>query len=101
LVWWSGCEVEFGEVDGGGLLSRPGAATLLACVPGENHTLALEVLAAALAEHGLPVRMFGAALPAEALIEAVRRTGPAAVALCAQSRSTASRPLAQHVADME
>ena len=78
-----------------------GASTLLACVPGENHTLPLEVLAAALAERGLPVRMFGAALPAEALVEAVRRTGPAAVGLWAQSRTTASRPLAHHVAAME
>ncbi|GAA4812019.1 MerR family transcriptional regulator [Streptomyces ziwulingensis] len=80
---------------------RPRATTLLACVPGENHTLPLEVLAAALAERGLPVRMFGAALPAESLVAAVRRTGPAVVGLWAQSRSTASRPLAQHVAAME
>lgn len=80
---------------------RSGATTLLACVPGENHTLPLEVLAAALAQRGLPVRMFGAALPVEALVEAVRRTGPAAVGLWAQSRTTASRPLAHHVAAME
>ncbi|MET9389786.1 MerR family transcriptional regulator [Streptomyces sp. NPDC006624] len=80
---------------------RPGALTMLACVPGENHTLPLEVLAAALAERGLPVRMFGGALPVESLVTAVRRTGPAAVALWAQSRTTASRPLAQHVAAME
>ncbi|MEQ8148089.1 MerR family transcriptional regulator [Streptomyces sp. OP7] len=80
---------------------RPGATTLLACVPGENHTLALEVLSAALTERGIPVRMFGGALPVESLIAAVRRTGPAAVALWAQSRATASRPLAQHVAAME
>ncbi|MFH9708383.1 MerR family transcriptional regulator [Streptomyces luteogriseus] len=80
---------------------RPGATVVLACVPGENHTLPLEVLAAALAERGLPVRMFGGALPVESLITAVRRTGPAAVALWAQSRTTASRPLAQHVAAME
>ncbi|MFI8170542.1 MerR family transcriptional regulator [Streptomyces sp. NPDC085931] len=80
---------------------RPGALTVLACVPGENHTLPLEVLAAALAERGLPVRMFGAALPVESLVTVVRRTGPAAVALWAQSRGTASRPLAQHVAAME
>lgn len=79
----------------------PGTTTVLACVPGENHTLPLEVLAAALAERGLPVRMFGGALPVESLVTAVRRTGPAAVALWAQSRSTASRPLAQHVAAME
>ncbi|MFC8834328.1 B12-binding domain-containing protein, partial [Streptomyces griseoincarnatus] len=80
---------------------RPGATVVLACVPGENHTLALEVLSAALAERGIPVRMFGGALPVESLLAAVRRTGPAAVALWAQSRATASRPLAQHVASME
>ncbi|MFF7732928.1 MerR family transcriptional regulator [Streptomyces sp. NPDC007984] len=80
---------------------RPGATIVLACVPGENHTLPLEVLAAALAERGLPVRMFGGALPVESLVTAVRRTGPAAVGLWAQSRTTASRPLAQHVAAME
>ncbi|MGA4980675.1 MerR family transcriptional regulator [Streptomyces cellulosae] len=80
---------------------RPGATVVLACAPGENHTLALEVLSAALAERSIPVRMFGGALPVESLIAAVRRTGPAAVALWAQSRTTASRPLAQHVASME
>ncbi|MFJ4535948.1 MerR family transcriptional regulator [Streptomyces tibetensis] len=80
---------------------RPGATVVLACVPGENHTLPLEVLAAALAERGVPVRMFGGALPVESLVTAVRRTGPAAVGLWAQSRTTASRPLAQHVAAME
>lgn len=81
--------------------ARPGATTVLACVPGENHTLPLEALAAALTERGVPVRMFGGALPVESLVAAVRRTGPAAVALWAQSRTTASRPLAQHVAAME
>ncbi|MFB6556411.1 MerR family transcriptional regulator [Streptomyces sp. NPDC056405] len=80
---------------------RPGATTLLACVPGENHTLPLEVLSAALTERGVPVRMFGGALPVESLVAAVRRTGPAAVGLWAQSRGTASRPLAQHVAAMQ
>ncbi|MFJ7072256.1 MerR family transcriptional regulator [Streptomyces sp. NPDC098781] len=80
---------------------RPGAVTLLACVPGETHTLPLEVLAAALAERGVPVRMFGGAVPAESLVAAVRRIGPAAVCLWAQSRTTASWPLAQYVAAME
>ncbi|MEU3660502.1 MerR family transcriptional regulator [Streptomyces sp. NPDC032940] len=80
---------------------RPGATTVLACVPGEHHTLPLEVLSAALAERDVPVRMFGGALPVESLVAAVRRTGPAAVGLWAQSRTTASRPLAQHVAAME
>ncbi|WLQ46431.1 MerR family transcriptional regulator [Streptomyces poriferorum] len=80
---------------------RCGATTVLACVPGEMHTLPLEVLSAALTERGVPVRMFGGALPVESLVSAVRRTGPAAVGLWAQSRTTASRPLAQHVAAME
>ncbi|MEU0944165.1 MerR family transcriptional regulator [Streptomyces canus] len=71
---------------------------LLACVPGEQHTLALEALNAGLAELRLPIRMFGAAVPVEALTAAVDRLGPAAVVLWAQSRSTASLPLARHVA---
>ncbi|WP_442481001.1 MerR family transcriptional regulator [Streptomyces kroppenstedtii] len=71
---------------------------VLACVPGEQHTLPLEALNAGLTEHGLSTRMFGAAVPAEALTAAVRRLGPAAVVLWAQARSTASLPLARHVA---
>ncbi|WP_405674607.1 MerR family transcriptional regulator [Streptomyces sp. NBC_01511] len=71
---------------------------LLACVPGEQHTLPIEALTAALGELGLPTRMFGAAVPVAALDEAARRTGPRAVVLWSQSRSTASRPLAQHIA---
>ncbi|MEU9859402.1 MerR family transcriptional regulator [Streptomyces sp. NPDC047971] len=73
---------------------------LLACVPGEQHTLPIEALAAGLAERGLPTRMFGAAVPAEALDAAVRRLGPTAVVLWSQSRSTASHALARHVADI-
>ncbi|MBZ3901405.1 MULTISPECIES: MerR family transcriptional regulator [Streptomyces] len=73
---------------------------VLACVPGEQHTLPLEALNAALGELGLPTRMFGAAVPAEALTSAVDRLGPAAVVLWAQARSTASLPLARHVAAM-
>ncbi|MGW3864649.1 MerR family transcriptional regulator [Streptomyces sp. NPDC005047] len=80
---------------------RPGATTLLACVPADSHTLPLEVLAAALTERGLPVRMFGGALPVESLVAAVRRTGPAVVGLWSQSRATATRPLAEHVAAIE
>ncbi|MFR9799226.1 MerR family transcriptional regulator [Streptomyces sp. MS06] len=72
---------------------------LLACLPGEQHTLPLEALNASLSLHGVPTRMFGAAVPAEALTAAVRRLGPAAVVLWAQTRSNASLPLAQHVAD--
>ena len=75
------------------------APVLLACVPSEQHTLSLEALAAGLAERGLPTRMFGAAVPAEALDAAVRRLGPSAVVLWSQSRSTASHALAGHVAE--
>ncbi|MDH6521133.1 DNA-binding transcriptional MerR regulator [Streptomyces sp. SAI-135] len=71
---------------------------VLACVPGEQHTLALEALNAGLAELRLPTRMFGAAVPVEALTAAVDRLGPAAVVLWAQARSTASLPLARHIA---
>ncbi|MET7453373.1 MerR family transcriptional regulator [Streptomyces sp. NPDC005574] len=71
---------------------------VLACVPGEQHTLPLEALNAGLGELGVPARMFGAAVPAEALTAAVQRLGPRAVVLWAQSRSTASVPLARHVA---
>ncbi|MFF9771496.1 MerR family transcriptional regulator [Streptomyces sp. NPDC014636] len=74
---------------------------LLACVPGEQHTLPLEALNAALSRLGVPARMFGAAVPAEALLAAVRRLGPAAVVLWAQARSIASLPLAEHVIAME
>lgn len=72
--------------------------TLLACVPGEQHTLALEALYAALTLEGLPVRMLGAAVPPEALDAAVRRLGPVAVVLWAQESVRAAPALARHVA---
>ncbi|MGW2228210.1 MerR family transcriptional regulator [Streptomyces formicae] len=86
-----------------GVSSDPpfGPPVLLACVPGEGHTLPLEALAAALCERGTSVAMFGGAVPAEALESAVRRIGPTAIVLWAQSLSTASRPLAQQVSAME
>ncbi|MCH0539860.1 B12-binding domain-containing protein, partial [Streptomyces sp. MUM 203J] len=74
------------------------APVVLACMPAELHTLPLEALAAGLAEQGVPTRMFGGAVPAEALDAAVRRCGPAVVVLWSQARSTASRALARHVA---
>ncbi|MFG3044320.1 MerR family transcriptional regulator [Streptomyces sp. NPDC048241] len=74
---------------------------LLACAPDEQHTLPLEALNAALVQHGVPTRMFGSAVPADALAAAVRRLGPAAVVLWSQARPTASLPLARHVAGIE
>ncbi|MGW8776630.1 MerR family transcriptional regulator [Streptomyces sp. NPDC055796] len=79
-------------------VSAHAAPVVLACLPGEQHTLPLEALAAGLAERGLPTRMFGAAVPAEALLAAVSRSGPMAVVLWSQSRSTADGVLARMVA---
>lgn len=83
-----------GDAEGG-----PGRGpVVLACVPGEQHTLPLEALNAGLGGLDVPTRMFGAAVPAEALTAAVQRLGPVAVVLWAQARSTASPALAQHLA---
>jgi hypothetical protein len=43
------------------------------------HTLPLHAVAAGLAERGIPSRMLGARLPVDALVAAVRRSGPPAV----------------------
>lgn len=59
----------------------------------ETHTLPLWATAAALAERRIGVRMLGEKLPADALVQAIRRTGPAAVLIWAQipgSAETAS-----------
>ncbi|MBW8795586.1 MAG: cobalamin B12-binding domain-containing protein [Streptomyces sp.] len=71
---------------------------LLACVPGEQHSLPLEALHAALGREGLPVRMLGAAVPVEALDAAVRRLGPVAVVLWAQESARAAPALVRHIA---
>jgi methanogenic corrinoid protein MtbC1 len=76
-----------------GSVSRPGLAqvpqVLLACADEDQHTLPLEALAAALAEHGTPSRLLGARVPWEALADAVSRTGPAAVVVWSQLPQTA------------
>ncbi len=70
---------------------RPAArpSVMLACAPAEQHTLALEALAAALAERGRASRMLGARIPVNVLRDAIIRTGPAAVLLWAHTASTA------------
>lgn len=65
------------------------ARILLSCADEEQHTLPLEALAAALAEAGVGYRMLGARVPVPALVEAVTRTGPAAVVLWSHTRATA------------
>ncbi|MFE2579777.1 cobalamin-dependent protein [Streptomyces sp. NPDC059378] len=71
---------------------------LLACLPGEQHTLPLEALAAALAERGQRVLMLGSSVPTEAIEATVLRINPACVALWSQTRTTADVPLARHIA---
>ncbi|WP_027661504.1 MerR family transcriptional regulator [Salinispora fenicalii] len=62
---------------------------LLSCADEEQHSLPLEAFGAALAEAGIAHRLLGARVPVRALLEAVNRTGPAAVVLWSQTRSTA------------
>ena len=57
---------------------------LLCAAPEERHALPLYVVRAALASAGIGTQLLGAALPADALAAAIRRTGPAAVAVWAQ-----------------
>ena len=66
-----------------------GRPVLLACAPGELHSLPLYALAGALAERGIGARILGQALPADALAAAVRRTGPALLFLWSQLPGTA------------
>ncbi len=63
----------------------PGPArVLLACVEGEQHTLPVHLLAAALAEQRIGCRTLGAGLPASAVAAAARRIGPSVVLLYAR-----------------
>ena len=68
---------------------QPVRPVLLAAMPTELHVVPLAVLGALLAERGVGCRSLGAALPADALAAAVRRTAPAAVVLWSQLPSTA------------
>jgi DNA-binding transcriptional MerR regulator len=61
---------------------------LLACAAEEQHSLPLHVLAAALAERHVASRMLGARVPADALADAVRRSGPLAVLVWSQRPAT-------------
>jgi MerR family transcriptional regulator, light-induced transcriptional regulator len=84
-----GIDVEhaFSEAVAGVLRGLAGAAqrprntcpVLLSCAEGDYHSLPLHVLAAALAEQAVGCRMLGAGMPADALVAAVRRIGPAVV----------------------
>lgn len=73
-------------------VARPAGAgpvrILLACADEEQHSLPVEALAAALAQAGAACRLLGARVPPAALLDAVTRTGPAAVMLWSHSPTT-------------
>ncbi|MFC8047386.1 MerR family transcriptional regulator [Nocardia sp. NPDC057353] len=63
---------------------------VLACTGGETHTLPLEVLRAALAEHGIGAHMLGGDVPSSALADTLgRATAAKAVLLWSQQEQTA------------
>jgi len=61
---------------------------LLSCADEEQHSLPMEALAAALAEHGVPSRLLGARVPPEALADTIVRTGPTAVVVWSHAPAT-------------
>jgi hypothetical protein len=76
-------------LSGTGEDARDARPVLLAAVPGEQHTLPILALAAALRVHGVAHRYLGADLPADALAAAARRTAPVAVVLWSLQPETA------------
>ena len=84
LLTWAldGCLRRHGTVRG----DRP---VLLACAEGEQHTLGLTVLDAALAECRVPTRVLGSDVPSPALEHAAERLRPRAVVVWSQRASTA------------
>jgi MerR family transcriptional regulator, light-induced transcriptional regulator len=79
------------SVADGAVEARERRPVLLACAPDDHHALPLHALAAALAERGTGSRTLGPALPAESLLAAVRRTGPALLFVWSQLPGTAAR----------
>jgi len=57
---------------------------VLACAPGEQHSLPLHVLATTLAERGVPFRVLGPSVPGPALVAAAQRTGARAAFIWSQ-----------------
>ena len=74
---------------------------LLACAGREHHTLPLEALRAALAQHAVPTRTLGAAAPTAALHHALHRAQqpPVALVLWAHTADTADLGALQSLAD--
>lgn len=80
-------QAEFSERIGRAPSSSP-ATVLLAGAPDELHVLPLWALGAGLAERHVSLLMLGARTPADALGQAMRRTGPGAVLVWSQTRHT-------------
>lgn len=78
-----------GPPEGAGSRRSVGGQVLLACLEGEQHTLATEALLAALMEAGISARTLGASVPESALVAACRRTRPEVAVLWAQTLTTA------------
>jgi MerR family transcriptional regulator, light-induced transcriptional regulator len=70
-----------------GSIERPpspaGRPVLLACPPGERHTLGLEAFAVLLARRQVPARSLGADTPEASILAVVRRTGARGVVVTA------------------
>ncbi|WP_091628928.1 MerR family transcriptional regulator [Amycolatopsis saalfeldensis] len=66
----------------------PGRVVLLTGCPDERHTLPMEVLRAALAEAGIPVRFLGARVPAETIVAMAAKLDPALVVVWSRSAGT-------------
>jgi DNA-binding transcriptional MerR regulator len=74
------------------------AAILLACTEDETHTLALEALRGALAEHQCSALMLGASTPTDAIIAALRTQSlPATVVLFSQTARTSDVRVVQAI----
>jgi MerR family transcriptional regulator, light-induced transcriptional regulator len=73
-----------------GRLAEPRNArtVLLACADGEEHSLPLYALAAALAERDVRTTMLGARVPPSALANTISRIGPAAAFVWSQTTAT-------------
>lgn len=84
-----------------GSVTRPPSSqnprVLLAAADEEQHTLPLEALAAALAQAGVSSRLLGARVPAQAVGDALTRTGPAALVLWSQLPGSADPAQWPHV----
>jgi excisionase family DNA binding protein len=75
----------------------PGAATIvLACPPGERHTLGLTMVEVVLRERGFRVQFLGGDVPTHDVVETIRKARPVAVGLgasaCARPSGELSEP---------